>query len=288
VREFEDAAPVAFHGTLGAQEESRPFPWKLAAAAVIVLAAASVVIGRSYLPDHIPPPPTVTLSKGLAEKAAATTASPTAGAISIETQPTGVRVKLDGKEMGETGETPLRLEDVPPGRHVVMLTSGSVIVTRTVTVGAGKVAKLDVAVYSGWVSVFAPITLNIAENGHSLGTTDGSGRLMLPPGKHTLMFSNKEFGYSHAETVNVEPGEERSLNLEPKGSVNVNATPWAEVWVDGQKAGDTPLANLQVALGIREFVFKHPQYGERRVTTTVTASTPATVSVDFTKPAGQQ
>jgi hypothetical protein len=285
-REFE-SSPVPFHGTLGSQqEERRPFPWKLAAAAVIVLAAASAVIGRSYLPDHIPPPPTVTLERSL-EKPAVTAPSTTAGTISIETQPTGVRVKLDGKEMGETGEAPLRLEDIPPGRHVVMLTSGSVIVNRTVTVAAGKVAKLDVAVYSGWVSVFAPITLNITENGHSLGTTE-SGRLMLSPGKHTLTFSNKEFGYSHPETVTVDPGEERSLNLEPKGSVNVNATPWAEVWVDGQKAGDTPLANLQVALGTREFVFKHPQYGERRVTTTVTASTPATVSVDFTKPAGQQ
>ena len=30
-------------------------------------------------------------------------------------------------------------------------------------------------------------------------------------------------------------------------------------------------------------LFKHPQYGERSVTTTIRGSTPAAVSVDFTK-----
>ena len=56
-----------------------------------------------------------------------------------------------------------------------------------------------------------------------------------------------------------------------------------EVWIDGARAGETPLSNLQVALGTREFVLKHPQYGERRVTTTITATT-SVLSVDLTKP----
>jgi len=60
--------------------------------------------------------------------------------------------------------------------------------------------------------------------------------------------------------------------------------PWAEVWIDGRKAGDTPMANLQLPLGIREITFRHPQFGERRVPVTVKANAPAAVSIDLTKP----
>ena len=40
---------------------------------------------------------------------------------------------------------------------------------------------------------------------------------------------------------------------------------------------------LAVAIGTREFVFRSPTLGERRVTTTVTMK-PSRIAVDFTKP----
>ena len=58
----------------------------------------------------------------------------------------------------------------------------------------------------------------------------------------------------------------------------------AEVWVEGRKVGDTPLANLQLTLGVREITFRHPQLGERRVTVTVKGNGPVAVSIDMTKP----
>ena len=79
------------------------------------------------------------------------------------------------------------------------------------------------------------------------------------------------------------PGEVTRIALDPHGRANVNAAPWAEVWIDGVKAGDTPLANVSVRLGVREFVFKNPQFGERKVVSTITASGPVSVSVDFNK-----
>jgi hypothetical protein len=148
-------------------------------------------------------------------------------------------------------------------------------------VEAGKTVSLDVPVYSGWVSVFSPIPLDIAEGGKTLGNTD-TGKIILPPGRHLLTLSNTEFGYTDTRTVDIQSGEERPLNVEPKGVVNVNAHPWAEVWIDGKTAGDTPIANLTVLMGTRVFLFKHPQYGERKVTVTV-KSAPEAVSVDFTK-----
>jgi hypothetical protein len=59
--------------------------------------------------------------------------------------------------------------------------------------------------------------------------------------------------------------------------------PWADVSVDGQSVGTTPLANLVVPIGSHEVVWLHPQLGERRQTVAVTAQAPARVGVDFTK-----
>jgi hypothetical protein len=42
------------------------------------------------------------------------------------------------------------------------------------------------------------------------------------------------------------------------------------------------MANLPVLLGTRSFILKHPLYGDRRITATIT-TTPAALSVDFTK-----
>ena len=260
-------------------EEPRQFPWKAAAAAVVVLSLAGLA-GWTFI-ARAPS----TESKGLpaaAEPVApAGTASATGktGGLSIESQPAGASVLLDGTNVGVT---PLKLESVAPGRHAVTITNGTATVKRTVRIEAGRALSMDVPIYSGWVSVFSPIPLDIASGGQTLGNTD-TGKIMLPPGKHVLTLSNREFGFSENRTVEIYPGEERPLNIEPKGFVNVNAHPWAEVLIDGKKAGDTPIANLPVLLGTRVFVFRHPQYGERRVTETITAAG-AALSIDLTKP----
>jgi hypothetical protein len=64
----------------------------------------------------------------------------------------------------------------------------------------------------------------------------------------------------------------------------VNATPWAQVWIDGQSIGDTPIANLPTTIGSHEMIFRHPQLGERRITAVITLKEPARVAVDMTKP----
>jgi hypothetical protein len=116
-----------------------------------------------------------------------------------------------------------------------------------------------------------------------IGTTEES-RLMLSPGKHDLTLVNRELGYRASRTVEIEPGEVRSITLDPRGPASFNASPWAEVFIDGRKVGDTPIANLQLPLGIREVTFRHPQYGERRMPVTVKGDSAAAISIDFTKP----
>ena len=260
----------------GAPETRSGLPWKLVAAAVIVL-AVGVAAGKTYIQDAPSVTPVADPPKPVAAAAPAPTVG-TYGSVAIETQPAGAKITLDGVDVGVA---PLKLDTVPPGKHVVAVTTDTATIRRTIRVEAGRTVSLDIPVFSGWVSVFSPIPLDVSSAGKTLGNTD-TGKILLPPGRHVLTLSNREFGFSDTRTVDIEPGEERPLNVEPKGQVNVNAHPWAEVWIDGKKAGDTPIANLAVPMGTRVFTFKHPQYGERRLTVTVNG-TAAAVSMDFTK-----
>jgi hypothetical protein len=68
------------------------------------------------------------------------------------------------------------------------------------------------------------------------------------------------------------------------GTVSLNAVPWAEVWIRGEKVGDTPMANLPLPVGTHEITFRHPDLGEQTRTVTVTTTESARVSVDLRPP----
>jgi hypothetical protein len=280
---------LSLGGAADETETTRSFPWKLAAVAVAV-AALAIVLGRSYLPGRT----AVEGEAGARTQSAAPSGEPAPGAtptpaadapipagkgrIAIQSQPSGIRVLLDRKPVGET---PVSV-DTTPGRHALtFLTSGGEVV-QSVRVTAGKVTPFDVPVFSGWLTIVAPFVVDIAREGQSIGTSEQS-RLMLPPGRHKVTLSNKELAFSQTQDVDIEPGGVRTVTINPKGTVSINAVPWAEVSLEGAKLGETPLAGIQVPLGTREFVFKNPQFGEKRLTVTVRATPPTTIAHDFTK-----
>jgi hypothetical protein len=254
-------------------------PWRLVAAAV-VLVVAGAGIGRSYLfnrgsnagAEESPAAATVTETKP-------SPSSSKLGTLALTTQPAGARVLLDGKNVGES---PVTLNDLPPGKHALTLVGTSGSVKKVIRIEAGKTLSLEVPIYSGWIAVFAPVPLDIAENGRAIGTTE-QGRLMLSPGLHQLTLSNRQLGYKTVQVVDIEPGEERSISVQPTGALNANAVPWAEVWMAGKKVGETPIAGLQVPLGTHEIVFKNPQFPDQRATVTVTGTGVAIAAVDFRK-----
>ena len=125
--------------------------------------------------------------------------------------------------------------------------------------------------------------VQLFENQRLLGSSQ-TDRIMVPVGRHELEVVNEALGYRAVKTVNVVPGQTASLKLDlPKAPMALNAVPWAEVWVDGDRVGETPIGSVQVSIGPHEVVFHHPELGERRVVTTVTLAGPAKVSVDMRK-----
>ncbi len=69
----------------------------------------------------------------------------------------------------------------------------------------------------------------------------------------------------------------------PKGTLALNAAPWAEVWIDGEKVGDTPIGNLSLAIGAHDVVFRNPDLGEQHHTVMVTLKEVVRLSVDLRK-----
>jgi ABC-type lipoprotein export system ATPase subunit len=54
-----------------------------------------------------------------------------------------------------------------------------------------------------------------------------------------------------------------------------------EVWIDGERIGETPIGNLSRRVGTHEVLFKHPDLGERRESVLIVVGKPARIGVDL-------
>jgi hypothetical protein len=183
-------------------------------------------------------------------------------------------VTIDGKKWGKA---PLTISTLAAGKHMVQIESDAGTVNTPIAVSPGETTELDVPVYPGWVSVLAPVQLFIFEGERFLGTTEGE-KLMLSPGKHTLAFISEELGYRRTLEVTIVPGATAAVSLPmPKVPVTIEGPEGADLIVDGEPMGKLPLTGLQVSLGTRDFVVRHPDHGEKRQVVTVTQLAPVRV-----------
>ena len=211
--------------------------------------------------------------------------APALGDLQVRTEPPKAKVTVDGHLFGRS---PLIVKNLTPGSHTVTLESDAASFTEEVTIEAGQTAALLVpmtkpqaANVSGWIAIAAPTDVQVYENQRLLGSSR-SDRIMVSVGRHELEILNEGLGYRATRTVEVEPGKVAAVKLEwPKGTMALNASPWAEVWVDGERVGETPIGSVSVPIGAHEVAFRHPELGERRSNITVVAGTPTKVSVDM-------
>jgi hypothetical protein len=204
------------------------------------------------------------------------------GSLSVATDQPGGQVNIDGQEHGAA---PLTMRNLAPGQHRVVVRSGANTFTRTVQIEPGVTASLVLSAGGvtpwGWVTVAAPIAVQLFEGQRLIGTSDIE-RIMLPGGEHQLEVVADQIGYGATQKVRVIAGQATKLALElPSAAVSINAVPWAEVSIDGNRVGETPLGNLSIAPGPHEVVFRHPQFGERRMTTLVSLKETNRISMDM-------
>jgi serine/threonine protein kinase len=262
-----------------------------AALGVVVLGAVGLVGARRFW--AVTPPPQAT------------------GTLVVTTNPAGAEAFVDDVRRGST---PITLE-LLAGTHRVELRGYGDSRTIPVTIAPGQqVAQyIDLPVASppaeprpevtapppppaeraitetpasgpGWIAVNGKVEVQLFEDGHLLGTS-AIERIMVPAGRHDLEIVNELIGYKGTRSVQVSPGKVTTVSVDlPKGSMAVNALPWAEVWMDGNKIGETPIGNFAVPIGSHDVLFKHPDFGERRETVLVTLKSPVRLSVDMRKP----
>lgn len=281
--EFDEAAPLpqraepdALRPSSGAAAQPAAVPWtkdwRLAAAG---LAVASVVF-------------MVTLVSWLIGRSA-----PTTGVLVVNTFPRGAAALVDGKAVGAT---PLTVQ-LTPGLHTIELRGGGEprVLNVTMTAGARMEQYIELptapppatksapASTTGWLTLRSPIELQVYNGSTLLGST-AAGRLSLPVGGHTLTLRNDKLGFRTTRQVNVDASKSTTLSVNvPSGTVAVNALPWAEVWVDGRRMGQTPI-DLTVAIGNHEIILRHPEFGDQRQQLTVSLSEVTRVSADLRKP----
>jgi PEGA domain len=207
----------------------------------------------------------------------------TGGRLLVRSDPLGAVVAIDGLRRGTA---PLTVEDLAAGSHRVQISTAGASIEQKVTIEAGTTTSLVVpiqsaAVASAWVNVGAPIDVQIFENGLLIGTS-ADGPLRLSAGTHKLQLVNESLGYRGEQEFTVRAGEMARLRPSiPDGVLHVNAQPWANVWVDGEPVGETPLANVKVSVGRHEIRFRHPSFGEQVRQVVVSTSEPVRISVNM-------
>jgi hypothetical protein len=225
--------------------------------------------------------------------------APSYGRLSIASTPPGATVLVNGEPRGTT---PVELADVEPGEHEIVLDLKGRRVRQAVTVNGGVTTTVALSLDGvapeelaagllpaappapalGHLVVQVPFEMRVLSRGAQLGLT--SNRLALPPGTHDLEIVSDTLAFRTTARVEIAAGRTVRLPIElPNGVAHLNATPWAEVWIDGAKVGETPIGNLPVTIGPHEIVFRHPELGEQAHAATVTAAAPLRLSVDLTK-----
>lgn len=250
-------------------------PLLAVAAFVVVVAAIGLVAGPR-------------LWKGMGAKGGAAAESSTQassaarsdlGGFKITTQPPGGRITIDGKPRGTA---PLRVDDLAPGLHSITVESDWGSADEAATVEAGKVTPLALSTI-GYIKVAAPVELRVSEEGRSYGTT-GNGPVMVPAGRHHFDLVNQEVAVRLRQFVEVLPGRTVTVPVElPAGMLNLNADSPAQVLLDGQPIGETPLLSVPATLGSHEVIFRSAKYGEVSYTVNVTLAAPVRLTVTFNK-----
>lgn len=263
-------------------------------------------VGRGATPLDMPLTPgahTVVLRQGTDEKTVpltlaagervsqyfdfdSTPAVSATGKLSVATDRGAARILVDGRA---AGTSPIVLSDLVAGDHTVSVTTDAGTVERRVKVEPGTTTSVVFSTpqtpgaSGGWVAVAAPFEVKIFDDTEFIGSS-AAAKVMLAAGKHDLRLSNELLGFAETRHVDVVPGKTNQIKLAaPNAAVSINAKPWADVLVDGSPLGQTPLANVTLAVGTHEVVFRHPQLGERRQTAVVTVTGPNRVTADLTQ-----
>ena len=130
-----------------------------------------------------------------------------------------------------------------------------------------------------FLTITSPIKLKVLLDGHFIGDTP-IRRVAVEPGMHKLKLDSDAEGVSVVRKVKLVAGRTEALDISPqKGSLALNATPWAWVRVGRLSPAETPV-RLQVFEGEYDIQFECPDGRKKTETAQVSAGKTAAVTVN--------
>jgi len=196
------------------------------------------------------------------------------GSISINSNPAGARVIVDGTDIGLT--TPCTVQDLASGQHDIRLekngyqpyefkpviqsektTNASVNLTKIVLRETGRTAQ------KSYFRINVDPWAKIYIDGKYVETTPLARAIEVSSGTHRVRLENPNF-QTWQKNVNFKPGQTVSLDvkLEPfSGRLKISVQPWADVYIDGKFYETTPIAEpIQLAAGKHTLKLINPSF----------------------------
>ena len=166
------------------------------------------------------------------------------------------------------GGVPVSSRSSQPGALQLTVAPDLKWVRVTSAPSAGVVGGKSTTPPTGTIRISSPIELKILEGSKVLAVP--AVGLNVPAGRHDIELVNVALGYRLRQVLEVEAGQTLSIHVTPPpGSVTIDASPWAEVSIDGQAIGRTPLGPLPLSPGEHLVTFQHPAGGSDRQRITV-------------------
>jgi len=193
------------------------------------------------IPPPPPPPPPLSPPEGPVPPPL-----PGKGAIHVQTTPSGAKILLDGKNVEEKGISPLTINNVEAGEHLITaLMSGYAQGKTTVTVVEGQTAEANISLKAsvGAIRVITrPAGADVSLDNKPMGKTP----ITIPnlsPGEYQLAITKD--GYNNlVKKIIVNAGETKEINeilAVLTGEADITSNPsGANLWLDGKYLGKTP------------------------------------------------
>jgi serine/threonine protein kinase len=217
-------------------------------------------------------------------------APPAPASVAIESEPPGAEVYINNRR---SGTTPLDLDGLPANRHnaVRVVKEGYEPWTGGFNAVPGKTdrvfATLKKAAFAVQVNSQPP-GARVYIDGQDTGKTTPASVEGLEPGRaHSVKveldgYARYEGTFTQSGTA---PARVSAALTQLFGRLTVDSKPWAIVFVDGEKRGMTPLADMKLGAGQHELVMDNPKLqAKKRVQVRVEPNKTTRIMVDLNKP----
>jgi eukaryotic-like serine/threonine-protein kinase len=188
----------------------------------------------------------------------------------------------NAKDSGQTGSQVIAAQGDPPREHMSTQSEGD---PPPVPPGKKETVKSTLqAIDSGKVYFICIPWAKVYIDDKPVGETP-IAPMLLTAGHHIVTFDNPSFD-PIVRSVTVEAHRDITVTgdfMQNVGYVMCNVHPWADVYVDEQKKGTTPMKPIMLSSGMHTLRFKNISYEDIVKEITVTAKDTLPMTVTFNK-----